>query len=190
MPLVMGINDRRKGTLDALFGKLWTPNGVRVELNPNQKDPELFWDRGTLYAFNGAFKAGAADRALERLDSYSKTRLLGSHVPYVVEAWPEGDMAHLSAESALYCRIFTEGLLGISPTGFKSFRITPRMPSKWNRYSIEHIRAFDSDFDVSVERKNEKIHIEIRERGKILLDKTVGDGETIDVTLESGHPKS
>jgi len=190
LPLVMGINDRRKGTLDALFGKLWTPNGVRVELNPNQKDPGLFWDRGTLYAFNGAFKAGAADRALARLDSYSKTRLIGSHVPYVVEAWPEGDMAHLSAESALYCRIFTEGLLGISPTGFKSFRMTPRMPSKWNRYSIEHIRAFDSDFDVSVEKKNGKIRVEIRERGKILLDKTVGDGETIDVTLKSGHPKS
>ena len=37
----------------------------------------------------------------------------GEHVPYPVEAWPEGNQRHLSAESALYCRIFTEGLFGL-----------------------------------------------------------------------------
>lgn len=118
---MIGIEDRKAGTLEALFSKLWTANGVRVEYNPSLEEPNLFWDRGTLYAFRGAFKAGAADQALEKLLSYSQTRLLGFHVPYVVEAWPEGNMAHLSAESALYCRIFTEGMLGIVPTGFQAF---------------------------------------------------------------------
>ena len=39
--------------------------------------------------------------------------MLGERVPYPVEAYPEGNMRHLSAESALYCRVITDGLLNI-----------------------------------------------------------------------------
>jgi hypothetical protein len=78
-----------------------------------------------LYALRGAFKAGAADQALEKLLSCFQIRLLGFQVPYVVKAWPEGNTAHLSAESATYCRIFTEGILGIVPTGFQAFSMRP-----------------------------------------------------------------
>ena len=184
LPLVMGINNRKEGTLEALFTKLWTPNGIKVEFNPNLKEPDLFWDRGTLYAFRGAFKAGAKDRALEKLKSYSRVRLLGFHVPYVVEAWPEGNMAHLSAESALFCRIFTEGLLGIVPTGFKSFYMIPRLPSEWDQYRLEHIRALNSDFDVLIKRKGDKIHIKVKEYGNIIFDETVSEGQKIDIVLK------
>jgi hypothetical protein len=62
LPLVMGINTRKEGTLKALFEKLWTDNGILVDPNDN-----VLWDRGTLYAFRGAFIAGASDRALKKL---------------------------------------------------------------------------------------------------------------------------
>ncbi|MEP7277398.1 MAG: six-hairpin glycosidase-like protein [Bacteroidota bacterium] len=151
LPLVMGIQNRKAGTLDALFTKLWTDNGVRIESNSGvEKGREVFWDRGTLYAFRGAFKAGAAERAIKKLEAFSTTRLKGFHVPYVVEAWPENGMAHLSAESALYCRIFTEGILGIVPTGFNSFTIQPHLPADWKKFSIKKIAAFNKNFDISI----------------------------------------
>jgi hypothetical protein len=183
LPLVMGINDRKDGTLDALFNNLWTDNGVKVAHNPESEEPNLFWDRGTLYAFRGAFKAGAANRALEKLHAYSATRLLGFHVPYVVEAWPEGNMAHLSAESALYCRIFTEGILGIVPTGFKSFELTPNIPKAWAYFNLKKIRAFGSEFDVLIERDEDKLDVQVVRKGETILQKLIKNGETILVTL-------
>ncbi len=117
----MGMLDRADDTIEAIFGTLWHPeHGLEVE-----KGSGLFWDRGTLYALRAAFNAGKPDMALDYLSAYTRTRLLGRHVPYPVEAWPEGDEAHLAAESALYARIFTEGLFGITPTGLRSFDVRP-----------------------------------------------------------------
>ena len=156
LPLVVGLHDRAAGTLDGLFDRLWTDNGVHVE--KNAADPaisRIFWDRGTLYALRGAFLAGGTERAHERLLAFSRRRLLGERVPYVVEAYPEGDMAHLSAESGLYCRIFTEGLFGLLPTGFRSFRLQPTMPDGWDRMALRGVRAFGQreGFDLEVERE-------------------------------------
>lgn len=107
----MGIYEQAKGTVEALFSdKLWMENGLLT-----QSGTSTYWDRSTLYAFRGAYSCGARDIATEYLDKYSATRLLGDHVPYAVEAWPEGNQRHLSTESALYCRIMTEGLFGIRP---------------------------------------------------------------------------
>ncbi|MBC7936396.1 MAG: six-hairpin glycosidase-like protein [Rhizobacter sp.] len=183
LPLVMGINQRNEGTLDALFNKLWTDNGVRIELAATAGKPEVFWDRGTLYSFRGAFKAGAADRALKKLHAYSKTRLTGFHVPYVVEAWPEGNMAHLSAESALYCRIYTEGILGLRPTGFHSFTLQPQLPADWNVFSIKKIAAFNNVFDVLVNRQGDYLDVSVEHSGKIFLKKKIKNGDTVTVDL-------
>ncbi len=181
LPLVMGINKRKEGTLNALFDKLWADNGIRVEYNPDLQEPNLFWDRGTLYAFRGAFKAGAADRALEKLLSYSRTRLLGFHVPYVVEAWPEGNMAHLSAESALYCRIFTEGMLGIVPTGFHSFTMQPHLPAGWNQLTLTDIHTFNFDFDINIKRVDSKLQISILKADTLFFEKTIKEGEKVNI---------
>lgn len=153
LPLVMGIFDRKDQTLQALLSKyLWTKNGILTE-----SGSQTFWDRSTLYAFRGLFYAGATDTSLQYFNYYSATRLLGEHVPYAVEAWPEGDQRHLSAESGLYCRTVTEGLFGIEPTGFNTFTIMPRLPKNWNSMSLEHIRAFQQDLSIKVIRagKNE-----------------------------------
>jgi len=65
LPLVVGINDRKDATIEALFKRLWTENGVHVEKNSdNEAVTKIFWDRGTLYALRGTFLSGATDLML------------------------------------------------------------------------------------------------------------------------------
>lgn len=173
LPLVMGIQTRKEGTLDALFDKLWADNGILVEPGDN-----VFWDRGTLYAFRGAFKAGAVDRALDRLLSYSRSRLLGKRVPYAVEAYPEYGMRHLSAESALYCRIFTEGILGIEPLGQDRFKITPQIPDSWNELSLTSCKILNRDLDFFIVKKNNNIHLAVSDKDRIIWDGYINFGKS------------
>jgi hypothetical protein len=181
LPLVVGIDTRKAATVDALLNKLWTENGVLVELNPGPDQSGTFWDRGTLYALRGTFKAGAADESLDKLVSFSGKRLLGDHVPYVIEAWPENNMRHLSAESALYCRIFIEGLLGFEQTGFRSFTLTPQVPGKWENYSIEKLHFGDTVLTVKIEKMKDKIHVTVSELGRDIFDKYVAPGKVLSI---------
>lgn len=181
IPLTMGIFDRTDATVDALFSpRLWTKNGLLTEAND-----KTFWDRSTLYALRGVFQAGHADRALPFLESYSATRLLGDHVPYPIEAWPEGSQRHLSTESALYARIFTEGLFGIRPTGLRSFDLTPSLPSSWDDMSLSAIKAFGGDFSIDIHRvAPEKINVKVTGAdGRKILDRTIKPGTTVRVKL-------
>ncbi len=179
IPLVMGIDERATQTLDALFSpRLWTENGLLTE-----EGDRTFWDRATLYALRGAYTVGETKRATDFLHDYSATRLLGEHVPYAIEAWPEGSQRHLSAESGLYGRIITEGLFGIRPTGLKSFSLTPHLPSGWDHMNLRHIRAFGSDFDIEVSRINgNKISVNIIDGSKKKSYKT-DSGKTINIKL-------
>jgi len=102
---------------------------------------------------------------------YSAKRLLGDHVPYPVEAWPEGNQRHLSAESGLYCRVITEGLFDIEPVGFRSFTMKPLLPAGWNFMKLNNIRAFQSDFNIEVSRKGKNVRVVVIQSGKVLFDK-------------------
>ena len=182
IPLTMGIYERAEGTLKAMFSpQLWTENGML-----SQSGDKIFWDRSTLYGFRGAFAAGYADKALEYLKKFSAIRLLGEHVPYVVEAWPEGGQRHLAAESGLYCRIITEGLLGFRPTGFRSFTLTPQMPTEWNEYSLNSIYACtDTPTNIKVSRKGKgKLMVIVEKDRKTLKTFTIKPGETVKVVVK------
>ncbi|WP_346989831.1 hypothetical protein [Bacteroides caccae] len=176
IPLTVGINKRATGTIDALFSpRLWSENGLLT-----QAGSQTFWDRSTLYALRGAFMAGEIEKAMKFMKHYSGTRLLGNHVPYPVEAWPEGGQRHLSAESGLYGRIITEGIFGIRPTGLHSFTLTPRLPQEWGHMYLRKIKAFDSDFDIEVIRKpNNKLQVTVKKEGNTILNKQVKNGTTI-----------
>lgn len=180
MPLTVGIDERASGTIDALFSpRLWTDDGLLT-----QAGTETFWDRSTLYALRGTLAAGEVKRGMDFLKKYSRRRLLGDHVPYAIEAWPEGDQRHLSAESGLYCRIFTEGLFGIRPTGLRTFDLTPRLPADWNYANLNNVRAFGSDFDIKVARAgNDRLDVKIVSNGKTLMNKKIKEGATISVSL-------
>ncbi len=110
----MGIKDRAAGTVAALISsQLWTDEGLLTEAGTSTR-----WDRETLYALRGIFTVGYPNEGLMRLTAYAERRLLGDHVPYCLEAYPEFNESQISAESGLYCRIFTEGICGIRPVGF------------------------------------------------------------------------
>jgi hypothetical protein len=179
LPLVMGINDRKEGTIKALLEKLWTPDGLLVEKGLN-----IFWDRATLYALRGIFKGGETEIALDKLKAYSAQRLLGEHVPYPIEAYPEGNQAHLSAESALYCRVYIEGLFGIQPTGFKQFTCIPQLPSGWNKMSLTNVYAFNTQFSLIVKSDSQdNIIVSITKEGKEIYSKIGKRGSKFSIDL-------
>ena len=162
IPLTVNIFDRKEGTIDALFSpRLWTDDGLAT-----QAGDKTFWDRSTLYALRGVFAAGETGKALKFLSRYSERRLLGEHVPYPVEAFPEGDQKHLSAESGLYCRIFIEGLFGLRPMGFRSFALSPKLPEGWNDMALKNINAFGNTFDIEVKRDGNKTIVKINREGE------------------------
>ncbi|WP_227021524.1 NPCBM/NEW2 domain-containing protein [Oceaniferula marina] len=173
IPLTVGIDERRDGTIDALFSKrLWTEDGLATEAG-NQ----TFWDRSTLYGLRGVFCAGATEKGIDYLKKYSARRLLGDHVPYPVEAYPEGNQRHLSAESALYIRLIVEGMFGFHPTGLRSFTCLPRLPEGWPKMSLRNIDAFGTSIDIEVVRKGEKQHVTVKAAGKTIESREY-DGKT------------
>ena len=157
MPLIVGLKGREAGTIAALTSPLLlTDDGVLTE-----QGSETFWDRSTLYTLRGIYIAGDIDTANRLMHSYSERRLLGTHVPYPIEAWPEGSQRHLSAESGLYCRAVIEGMFGLRPTGLRSFTLTPRLADGWDRMALRHVKAFGGDFDIEAERGQKGLTIRI-----------------------------
>jgi hypothetical protein len=179
LPLCMGLTERREGTTAALFSpRLWSADGLA-----SQAGDLAFWDRSTLYGLRGVLQAGETATGLRYLDAYTRRRLLGDHVPYPVEAWPEGDQRHLSSESGLYCRIFTEGLFGLKPTGLDRFQCTPRLPDGWPRMALRSVRAFNRNFDVVVERHDGKQRLTVTRDGRPVLTKDLANGESAEIKL-------
>ena len=180
IPLTVNIFDRKQATIDALFSpELWTDDGLA-----SQAGDKTFWDRSTLYALRGVFAAGETSRGLKYLQYYSNRRLLGEHVPYPVEAYPEGGQRHLSAESGLYCRIYTEGLFGIRPVALNSFTVTPQLPGELKFMRIRKIHGFQKEFDVEVKREGAKIRLKVTCEGQIVLDKLIKNGTSQIISLK------
>lgn len=179
IPLTVDIFDRKEGTIKALFSPaLWTQDGLA-----SQEGDKTFWDRSTLYALRGVFAAGETEKALSYLKYYSNRRLLGEHVPYPVEAYPEGGQRHLSAESGLYCRIFTEGMFGVRPTGLKSFMLNPHLPKEWDYMNLKNVYGFAGRFDINVKKNKGKLDITIVSEGKIILNKSINEGNSLEIKL-------
>ncbi len=179
LPLTMGVFDRKDETIKALLSPyLWTENGILTEAGS-----ETFWDRSTLYAFRGLFNAGATEQLMPYLSFYSGQRLLGNHVPYPVEAWPEGDQRHLSAESGLYCRVITEGLFGITPVGLNKFTILPRLPEGWGFMKLKQINAFGKTFDIELTRRGRNVEMQVISSGKSILKTKLAENTPVTVVL-------
>jgi len=178
-PLTVDMFERKEGTIAALFSpRLWTEDGL-ASLAGNK----TFWDRSTLYGLRGVFAAGETEKALTFLRYYSRRRLLGEHVPYAVEAYPEGNQRHLSAESGLYCRIYTEGMFGMRPTSFNSFNCTPRLPKEWDQMALRNIHCFGNVFDLEVARVAAgKLIIIIKKAGQE-KKYTIKEGATLKIEL-------
>lgn len=159
-PLVMGMEERKSGTIRALLSpRLWSEDGLVT-----QAGDTTFWDRSTLYALRGLFVVGATEEAISYLSAYSQRRLLGNHVPYAVEAYPEGNQRHLSAESALYGRIITEGIFGLQPTGLSNFICKPRLPAAWNHMALRSVHVCGRELDLIVNRREGRIELIVSDK--------------------------
>ncbi|MDW7761335.1 MAG: hypothetical protein SCM96_11970 [Acidobacteriota bacterium] len=181
IPLTVGIFDRKDGTIDALFSpELWTEDGLATVSGDG-----TFWDRATLYGLRGVFAGGDTRRGLQYLKNYSTRRLLGDHVPYAVEAYPEGNQRHLSAESGLYCRIYTEGLFGIRPTSLSGFVLTPLLPEDWDGMKLKNVHGFRNVFDIEIEREKENIRVRIARENAVVLDRLISPGGSVEVRFDS-----
>lgn len=179
IPLTVDIFDRKEGTIDALFSpELWTPDGLASE-----SGDLTFWDRSTLYALRGVFAAGDTRRGLKYLQYYSTRRLLGEHVPYPVEAYPEGNQRHLSAESGLYCRIFTEGLFGIRPLSLTSFSLCPQLPDDWDFMKLRNVHGFQKEFDINVQREGDKIRLKVTSGKEDVFNELVENGSRHEIKM-------
>lgn len=90
------------------------------------------------------------DRADETV-RYCQNRLLGSHSPYPYEAYPEGNRAHLAAESLLFARVVTEGLFGLRAVGLNTLRIQPQLSNKCPEMVLHSIKLFSKAFDIKAD---------------------------------------
>lgn len=159
LPLVMGIDERKSATVSALLSdKLCRDNGMLT-----RSGEKTYWDRSLLYALRGLFYVGETEKAFDLLSKYTNERLLGFHPPYPIEAFPEGNSAQLSAESALYLRIFTEGILGYRPTGFNKFEIKPNLPDSWNSFIVKNIELCGKHFNIFI-NNGDKYTVKINDK--------------------------
>ena len=154
LPLCMGIRERETGTLDAILSPLlWTEEGsLSCEVSDDCRDSTI-WDRSTLYGFRAAFAVGQGDRVMRPLLHYCHKRLLCDRVPYAVEAYPEGEKRHLSAESALFARVITEGMLAIQPEHLNGFSFVPQLPQGMPHLYVSGLQLAGICWQIRVERE-------------------------------------
>lgn len=165
MPLSVEIFDRADETIRALFGKKLYENGMlRTSSSP------VTWDRSLLFALRGTLLAGKAEQGTAALLDYCRNRLLGSHAPYAIEAYPEGNRAHLAAESLLFARVVTEGLFGLRAVGYKKLRIQPCLSDTLHTVSLSGLSLFGLHFSVHCTRN--KITVEIQNKQYVAAAET------------------
>lgn len=151
MALYTKFNDNVTGTVDSIEDHLWDNGSLRSTIGE-----EILWDRSALYYITSLFKNGFTYLGYTRLLEYSKKRLLSNRVPYPVEAYPEYNMRHLSGESSLYARIFTDGILEIDFTK-DGFTMRPKMgPLKY--FKLENIYICGKIYDIEISKEKIKIN--------------------------------
>lgn len=164
VPIVMGIKERSKDVLKLIFSKfMHHDKGLKSSLSH-----DIVWDRSLLYALRAAF-IGEMPSCEEKLKDYVTTRMLGSHIPYPIEAYPEGNQKHLSGESALFMRVITEGLFGYRPIGIGKVMFKPHLPASWMFANLKNMSIDGRIVDVSIKR-SESYTLTLIENGEIIYE--------------------
>ena len=93
-------------------------------------------------------------------------------------------MKHLSAESALYCRIFIEGLLGIEPISFSKVKMTPKLPKEHDELMLSNIYLSGIRADIIITRKGERLNVLVKSEDAILFNGDVNKEQSILIDLQ------
>ena len=144
LPVYMKIFNRKDEVIRAITDKLWINGGLS-----STEGEKITWDRSTLYFISSLFRAGETEEGWKRLVEFSKNRLLGERVPYAIEAYPENGMRHLSAESALYCRIITDGLMNIDLYDGE-IKANAKIPEELNEVALNNVCLNGKITDVKI----------------------------------------
>lgn len=147
MPITVEIFYRANETVKALFSDKLYYDGMLRSTSAN----DTTWDRSLLFALRGTFLASKAEKGMTETINYCKNRLLGSHAPYPYEAYPEGNRAHLAAESILFARVVTEGLFGLRAVGLNMLRIRPQLSRQCPEMTLNNIKLFSKSFDITAD---------------------------------------
>ena len=178
LPLAMGIDERRHGTVAALLsGKLWPNRNEGADILAESIRPTE-WGRETYYALRALFKAGCTGEAIDLTRRVVKAQIFGARGPY-----PDEDAIDMLCPGALYPRVFTEGMFGIVPTGLDSFECTPWLPAEWPRMALRDVRAFGRAWDLVVERDGDRQKVTVRAGGQVLLAASGPAGKTYRVSF-------
>jgi hypothetical protein len=179
-PLVMGLMQRRAGTVAALFSSdLWAEDTARrtISLMATAGGGGT-WQRETMYSLLAAFKAGATDTAIDKATKIARYEFLGSG-----GLFPDEDATDILPASVLYARAIVEGLFGIDPTGFSSFNCTPRLPAAWPRMALRTIRLCGRNVDVAVDRTGADLRLTVSGSGTTLFQQSGPAGTTFTVSI-------
>lgn len=178
LPMTVGIQEAAESTIQALFSEhLWIQAGLKTATNKS-----ITWDRSLLFALRAAFQSNQPEVAYEKLVAYSQSRLLGTHTPYPVEAYPEGNGAHLAAESLLYLRIFIDGLFGLRPLDFERYECKPTLPRALPYAALEAIVLFGQPFTLRLDKENGLLRFQIERAGQSCYQHVGPMGERFEVT--------
>ncbi|TVQ91966.1 MAG: six-hairpin glycosidase-like protein, partial [Bacteroidetes bacterium] len=86
-------------------------------------------------------------------------------------------------ESALYARVFTEGMLGIEPTGLNSFNIKPQLPTAWEEVSLYSCHLLGRNLDFIFKSTGNVVNVEIYEGNRMLLTRDLPMGKEKEIVL-------
>ncbi len=181
LPVVMGMFERKEGTLAALFSsKLWFEDlaGADAGTKVASSDRGGGWPRETYYALRAAFKAGHTRLGLQKTRSAVRCAMLGLLGPYMDE-----DGGDLLSPNVLYVLVITDGLFGIEPRSFDRFACTPRLPADWPAMRLQNICLMGRKVDLAVARSGREITLTVLRSGKTVFQQTGEDGTTFDVGL-------
>jgi cellobiose phosphorylase len=53
----------------------------------------------------------------------------------------------------------------MQPKSFRSFLLQPYLPAGWKEMSLNHIKAFNKDFNITVVRAGQKLKIIVEQAG-------------------------
>lgn len=148
LPVYMKIFDRQEDVLKSIGDHLWINNGC-----VSTEGEKITWDRSTLYYIASLFRAGKTEEGWQRLVEYSQNRLLGERVPYAIEAYPENGMRHLSAESALYCRVLVDGLLDIDCVDNAQISVNARLPEELSEVALSKVNLGGKIQNISIKKQ-------------------------------------
>ena len=79
--------------------------------------------------------------------------------------------------SALFCRVITEGILGLEPTGMNSFSVTPRLSGALPHLYLRNIYLCGRKVDIIAERNVVRVY-----EGEKLLGEALS-GEGLEIVL-------